>query len=263
MLKKILLAFFGLSLIQGTAWAASKLDADPMNFESTKLISEKPQLLPTKNRFYGQASGGVGFSKIGENQVLTFFEDGTQNAYGTDNETSTGGFGSLAVGYSLLLNKPLELRVGLEGAYLDYGTLNGSVQQNIDIDPNPTITPYSFEGRSILFFQQTQLVWLHQNGWNPFALVGLGVSWNKLSNYQEQGVNSTVNTFRSGTTTDFAYEIGAGIEKRLSSTLALSISYRYLHAGSGKLDTFSGQTTNDQFKSGNLNTNLIVLSVLF
>jgi hypothetical protein len=68
----------------------------------------------------------------------------------------------------------------------------------------------------------------------PYILVGLGLSYNRLSDYSVDGQKSN---YPNGTNTDFAYQIGAGITFPYKK-LALDGEIKY--ANKGKVQTKSG-----------------------
>ena len=105
--------------------------------------------------------------------------------------------------------------------------------------------------------------------WQPFVVGGLGVSSNRMSAYSETPSNpnsSAVasNAFANKTTTNLAWEVGVGVQRRIYTTLSgrtvlLSGEYRYMDWGPMRLGTTAAQTTQFGPSFGHLKSNLFDL----
>ena len=99
----------------------------------------------------------------------------------------------------------------------------------------------------------------------PFVSAGLGVAWNKFSDYDEQaleGITPRVSPqFASRTHSDFAYTFGAGFDFSVTERLSLTLEYNF--DGFGHLESGESQGYGGDNIESELNTNMILLSVVF
>ena len=100
---------------------------------------------------------------------------------------------------------------------------------------------------------------------SPFISAGLGVAWNRFSDYDEQafaGITPRISpNFADKTHTDLAYTLGAGIDYLLTEKFTLSLEYDYGYLGHVK----SGDSTKapgDNLDS-KLSTNLVLLNFIY
>ena len=109
--------------------------------------------------------------------------------------------------------------------------------------------------------------------WQPFALVGVGSSWNRLYSYSEtptipnDSAASSPYPFSNNTMSSFAYELGVGVQRQLfmkpSSALQyfLSLEYRYINNGKGELGPSAAQTTTDRLQVSHLSVQTIMATL--
>lgn len=101
----------------------------------------------------------------------------------------------------------------------------------------------------------------------PYVNGGIGSSFNRTSDYTEKalaGVTPRVSPqFSKFSTSEFAYQVGAGIDLQLTPQVLLSVGYNYqdlgqISSGSGK-ETWSNQSLNP----GSYHSNEVLVSISY
>lgn len=123
---------------------------------------------------------------------------------------------------------------------------------------------YSYNVQSKGLMAESRLFYA-ASSWSvmPYALFGIGSSWNKAYNYNESPRNLITASARgpisSNTSTQFAYEAGAGLSWRNNNTI-VSVEYKYQDLGDAKLGLYAIQTYNDPLMM-KLRSNQVLLNV--
>jgi opacity protein-like surface antigen len=194
------------------------------------------------------------------------------NEYKAESQSQARGLYGIGVAHTFEgLNKPLSLSLGLSGYYLDYGTVNGTEYPFVD-DGIFDSLDYKFHARSLSTMFESRFIYT-QFKWQPYALAGIGVSWNRLYKYNEiPGISSdsaaaSLYPFPSKTRDSFAYELGLGVQRQIFINSGnpfqyfLLLEYRYINNGKAEFDLSSVQTTSDRLQVSNLNTQAIMFSL--
>jgi opacity protein-like surface antigen len=100
---------------------------------------------------------------------------------------------------------------------------------------------------------------------SPFISAGLGVAWNRFSDYDEQafaGITPRVNpNFEDKTHANLAYTLGAGFDFLLTDKFSLSLEYDYGYLGHVKSGE-SAISPGDNLDS-KLSTNMVLLNIVY
>jgi len=103
--------------------------------------------------------------------------------------------------------------------------------------------------------------------WSPYLSLGLGVAMNQTQDYSETaftGVTARNNpSYRNGTSTNFAYQAGLGIDYQLKPAWIISLGYAYQSVG--PIQSGPGQSTwvNTHLTLGSLAQNELVGSITY
>lgn len=135
----------------------------------------------------------------------------------------------------------------------------------------PEFTNYNYDWNiySDVLLASTKLNLFQYSLASPYVGGGLGVAFNRASSYQETalpGITPRVSpAFTNHTSSQFAYNLGAGVDFRLTRQFILSLSYEYQDLGkisSGRgMNTWAGQKLNlDSYQS---NAALLSFNYLF
>jgi opacity protein-like surface antigen len=187
--------------------------------------------------FYGSVLGGLNWSKDFKGHASTATISSFSTSFFNVNGHSEMGFiVGVAIGYDLSDVVTKGLRVELEGAYR-HNHANGSYTF--------AGTTISSGGTSTTAHTANAVTWsVMANVWYDFDLtdrlkpyVGGGVGWarNKLV--------PKFTAFPSASNDDFAWQLGAGINYKLSPAASIGLGYRYMDSGEqGSFKSFFGTT---------------------
>lgn len=94
-------------------------------------------------------------------------------------------------------------------------------------------------------------------GFTPYVGGGVGMARNEVgtTTLSDPGSGATVATLSGSTTTQFAWQVGAGVSYSILPFVALDVGYRYLDAGegrSGTSGTFLGAPITAPVQRGNI-----------
>ena len=222
------------------------------------------------NNWSNRLSVGVGRAVVGETKTITISKTpapGLTNTYETNGDANASFYISYTGGYNFDLRKEIELSLGAEVGYLNYGSNDGIVKPFVNDSDDYDVVGYNYNSQSYMLSTYAKLLWKRGN-WQPFALGGIGIAYNHLGGYTEVGINGSSGGpspygFRDHIRSDLAYNVGLGLRRAINDTMAIELSYRYINTGKGELGTSSIQTTNQKLDSILLKTHLLVLSVSF
>lgn len=135
--------------------------------------------------------------------------------------------------------------------------------------PEFTNYKYTWELTSNLLLATAKINLVQYWKLSPYVNAGIGSSFNRTSDYKEQalpGVTARVSPrFAKFSTSEFSYNVGAGVDLQLTPQVIFSVGYNYqdlgkISSGSGK-ETWSNQSLNP----GTYHSNevLVSLSYLF
>ena len=101
---------------------------------------------------------GLGLSDIGKKQTYSP-ESGLVNEYDFNSRIKTiGPLLKLELGYAFTINQDNAITVGVEGAYLDYGTTSGVLRPGVNLAPDLDTLNYSFDTQSYLLLAKSKLL---------------------------------------------------------------------------------------------------------
>ncbi len=222
--------------------------------------------------WFGSVNLGGGVSRIGQTETLTLFTSsspGITDTYEANGNNRSAGLLGIGGGYRFNSIQNLQFALGVSASYLAYSTVDGGiVHPLVNVAPDFDTLNYHYDVESYLFMVEPTLLFPCQFGWRPFISIGLGVALNRLFNYTESTppgstAGPSMFPFRDHTTTRFAYTPRIGIEHALSDHTLIQVGYQYIHAGDAALGTAANQETNQHITSGQLNTHLVAINLLF
>jgi hypothetical protein len=216
--------------------------------------------------------GGFTYSRLA-NSTAVKLNDSLINDYDTITHSNYNPLLGVAVGQTFKNPEgpPLAFGVDLAGYYTRYGVVRGKEHPFVNDGDFDTLD-YKFYGRSYAALIEGRLA-ITASEWQPYALIGLGYTWNRLYDYYENPSNGSltaataINTFGDDTTGSMACEVGAGIQKQVffdqvyNIRYALSLDYRYLNLGKGRLGLAPTQTVANHLQVPNLVSQAITVSL--
>ena len=208
---------------------------------------------------------GLGLSDVGKAQTYSP-ELGLVNKYDFNDKIKTvGPLLKVELGYVFAINRDNAIALGVEGAYLDYGTTSGILRRGINISSDLNTLNYSFDSQSYLLLAKSKLLF-RKNFWLPHIALGVGASFNRLGNYSETSTSpaaSSPHIFQDNTKRDLAVLAEIGIcQFKADKHLDVNLGYNFIYAGSKNAlkNPVSGE---DSIGAGGLKAHLIVISAKF
>jgi opacity protein-like surface antigen len=129
-------------------------------------------------------------------------------------------------------------------------------------DPEYLLYRYTYNITVIRLMLEAQFIW-HAAQWQPFILLGIGPSWNRLNGYEDSPVTqlgfAALPPFATSTTTALACEIGAGVAYQFTSQDRVAIEYRYVNTGSSSFGS-RGTAYPFSLNPGRLSENDVLLT---
>lgn len=215
-------------------------------------------------------NSGLGASKIGQDNTLTLYTSSSPiqtNTYTANNSYRFAGSLGIGGGYRFNLPRNMQFLLGASASYVG-GTSEGVVHPMTNIGANFDTLNYHYDANSYMLMVEPSVIFHTVSNWQPFVGIGLGVSWNELSNYYETAPAGSTATpgplaFGNQTTRSFAYAPSVGVVHPLNNHTSIELAYRYINAGNAHLNTLSNQETSQRIQSGDISTHLVTFGLLF
>ncbi len=158
----------------------------------------------------------------------------------------------------------VNVSLGLETGYTRVLSPSGRVRPLYFINPGFDTLDFRYAVSSVPLLVVSMLQF-PLSSWTPYVLGGLGMSWNRASDYQEvptdpvAGALAIRSPFRPRTIAGFAYTVGAGVSYALSARTGLGIEYRFTSYGQARLNPSAQQTTRNRLSLGTITSNALLL----
>lgn len=155
------------------------------------------------------------------------------------------------------------INVGLQHRYTSPVNVSGSGE--VPLGTNPDNYNYRMQQESWLIMTKADIYQWQR--FMPYIAVGLGASFNRISQFFLNGATSAAQLGGSTTLTgDFSYSLGAGIDCQVTDDFWLSIGYFYDDFGKNNIDRIFDNTTSTfvgTLKNANLHANSFFLSARY
>jgi hypothetical protein len=225
--------------------------------------------------WYGGLIAGGGVSRVGQDNTLTLFTSTSPiktDSFIVDPVYKSAGLFGITAGYRFCENycvqPSMRPAIGISALYLTDAKVKGVLHPLVNVAPDFDTLNFTYHHKSFILMLTPQIIFQPRLNWHPFVALGLGVSWNKLSDYEESSpIGSTAtpspNFFGSHTTASFAYAPSIGIEHFLNEHTMGRIEFQYLNVGNAHFSKLVDQETNQHYKAGQRRAYLAVFSLLF
>lgn len=208
-------------------------------------------------------STGVDVIDIGRSQDLTLlppFENKYVTTKHSDQQLLGGGF----VGFESNLKNNWAWQLGL--AYYQDKTIpiSGNVVQDTADFSDPSLD-YNYSIANCRVLLESKLLYNFKQQYHPYAIIGAGQGWNRSYGYTEQPIDTNnvpmLQSFASRSTRTFTYEVGAGLDYDVNSSIRVGGGYRFADLGAAKLGISSVQATDDYLQYKHLYSNQVVFQI--
>lgn len=216
-------------------------------------------------------AGGPNFTNL-KNNSLVAINPTLSNAYLPRDQAQWHGFGGIGANYRFTPpNLPAyQLSLGLAGYFFQLDQVQGIEYPFINVGLFDSLN-YGFHAKGASLMLEAKAVYT-SHALQPYAVVGIGPAWNKLSAYHEQASNFTSSAapaipFNNHNQTVFSYELGAGLQYLLKEDLKHhvryygSAGYQYFNLDKATLGPSTAQTTAERIKLKNLYTQGIIFTL--
>jgi opacity protein-like surface antigen len=238
--------------------AADKLDyiatLPPSNTAPppTKVLKKSPPITPRlsgympTNHFYVGAILGIDIANIGKNQLDNTFDplNGSNQYLATGSSHDLAGIYGLNGGYEFSLGEHTLWSFGLGIYQTSEHTSKGEAWNIFPDGTTDHVANYQYSLNAFRVMAETELGWqfnLQKASIIPFISLGIGSASNSAHSYEETAitsVNSLEAGFRSNTKTNFAYQLGAGLNYQFENNQdRLGLAYRYADLGNAEFDS--------------------------
>lgn len=223
------------------------------------------------NKFDIYLMGGPAVSKISNDNSVRINQY-MVNKYNTDSRSQIQPVLGVGIAHTFVnFNKPISLSLGLSGYYAYFGKIKGTEYPFANDGIFDSLN-YQFNAQALSAMIESRLTYT-QCDWQPYGIVGVGASWNRLYSYSEtptipsESAAPSPYPFANHTNASFAYELGVGVQRQIYNDPSrqlqyfLSLEYRYMNFGKGELGPSSVQTSSNRLQVSNLDTQAVLLSL--
>ena len=215
---------------------------------------------PLDGHWYIGAGYGKSLAHVSNNTPdITYYSGYLTDSYPLTNSEASAGVTNLTGGYEWSAIRPgwPAIAVGL-GVYTTPNAYDyqGQVNETPSGGAGYTLYDYQFQLNSTRFMAETTFTWTVAQHWTPYAELGVGMAFNKVSNYTETVADTNSNgyvvapPFESNTSDNFSYQAGLGLgydfnfdQYDFDKTTAsfqherLKTGYRWVNLGSASTGT--------------------------
>jgi opacity protein-like surface antigen len=182
-------------------------------------------------------SGGIEAARPGSSQTLNMSSDFITYQYNSSDASSNRLLLGIFAGTEIPLQQQRTLQLGL-GFYSpgSFSSGRGILTQGVDPGSSDQYT-YNYKVKNNLLLAEGKLSCTMQQILHPYALAGLGVSFNNAYSYTTTVPPFLTFTpeFTNNTNTSWAYSLGVGIDVDIQKNWRLGVGYRFANLGQANL----------------------------
>lgn len=218
-------------------------------------------------RMIATLTGGASWSKVGESQ--SFIDDSSLYDYDADTDSQARALWGASIGEELRFYPDWAVQVNI--AYYQMSALEGEGVVTQGVDP-ATYEHYNYEYTVISkqFLLEFKFLGDMAFGFHPYALLGIGASFNSFSDYDAE-VNSPfpfstfTPNFPGNNNVDISYSAGVGVDWDITNYARIGIGYRYAWLGDASSEDGEINTVpiSNALKQENLNASQAILQFTF
>ncbi len=197
--------------------------------------------------FYGSIKAGGSFLDATKSSSTNSTATGASSKFKTDSSFAVGG----AVGYNWM-DYDVPVRTELEYMYRGdfkyrYTDSNSTLTDKIDLH---TLMLNGYWD----FYNSTDFT--------PYINGGVGIAWVE-EKFSTGTITDALTSPGSKTSTNFAFNLGAGVGWSMTDSILLDLAYRYNYFGNGKSVTATGTTKTVTSKVKNIGTHDVLVGLRY
>lgn len=198
---------------------------------------------------------------------VTLVAPSNTNRYEVSKSFKPGPILGIQYGYNWhhLGGHSINVSLGVETGYMQTKNLGGLVRPLYSLNPNFDTLDFHYSVSSVPLMLISSVQFPLSSSWTPYVLGGLGVSWNRASDYREiptdpnSGALPMRSPFRARTMLEFAYTIGAGLSYEINTRVHIGLEYRFTNYGKVSLNPSAQQSTSERLELGKILSNALLL----
>jgi opacity protein-like surface antigen len=214
--------------------------------------------LNTKIHWVAALNLGASIAQPGKTQTVAAYAG--NNNYVDSGSTLTsllvGGF----VGLDIPLSPRFNYQVGLAYNYVSPYTLKGQIQQFSE--SQFTGFDYQYQVQSQQLFLESKLLLNATRHVHPYVSLGLGSAFNKSYDFSWTPLDSRAagdpGTFADHSSTQFAYNLGLGVDFDVAKNVRVGAGYRFANFGKAYLGSAPDFISNKGLSTSLVNHQLLV-----
>lgn len=218
---------------------------------------------PIQNHWHaviGLGGGVINTTNLGKNQYFPILDPVTDQffEYVPQDKSQTKKNFEAYLGVERSISSTWMIQSGI--AYTQSGSfdLKGNLVQGVDVQSSDQFD-YQYKMRTQQILAQGKLMYSKLHKFYPYALLGLGVSFNSATNFSTSvpPLITFTREYQNNTSSAFAYRIGAGVDMDITQHIRIGASYRFANLGLIKLGsaTINGISVSGQLSQSNLYVN--------
>jgi opacity protein-like surface antigen len=141
--------------------------------------------------------------------------------------------------------------------------------KSITLDSHPALTHYEYDWdlTANLLLASAKLNLFRHGILSPFINGGIGSSFNRTSDYKEKALANLIPRvsprFTKFSTSEFAYQLGVGIDLHLTSHILISVGYNYQDLGQISSGPGKGKWSTQSLNPGSYHSNEVLVSISY
>jgi opacity protein-like surface antigen len=141
--------------------------------------------------------------------------------------------------------------------------------QSITLHSNPILTQYDYDWdlTANVLLATAKLNLFRSGMLSPFINGGIGSSFNRTSDYKEKALAGVISRaspqFGKFSTSEFAYQVGAGIDLHWTPQIFVSIGYNYQDLGQISSGRGNGKWSTQSLNPGSYHSNEVLVSISY
>lgn len=141
--------------------------------------------------------------------------------------------------------------------------------KNITLHSNPAYTKYEYNWdlTANLLLASTKLNLFQYGKLSPFITGGIGSSFNRTSDYKEKALAGAMPRanpqFNKFSTSEFAYQLGVGVDLQLAPQFIVSVGYNYQDLGQISSGSGKGVWSTQSLNPGSYHSNELLVSISY